>query len=75
MPRTNAEGRQAGGMSPQALRLEDLARILSALGPMSVTVEMLRSDIEQGAPLNHDGTANILHLAAWLAKEAQRGGD
>ena len=76
MPETNAEGRQPSGLNPQALRLEDLARILTALGPMPVTVEVLRADIEQGAPTNRDGTVNLLHIAAWLAKkEAGRAGD
>ena len=75
MPETNANGRQPSGLNPQALRLEDLARILTALGPMPVTVEVLRADIEQGAPTNRDGTVNLLHIAAWLAREAQRGGD
>ena len=75
MPETNANGRQPSGLNPQALRLEDLARILSALGPMPVTVEVLRADIEQGAPTNRDGTVNLLHIAAWLAKEAARAGD
>ena len=75
MPETNANGRQPSGLNPQALRLEDLARILTALGPMPVTTDVLRADIEQGAPMNRDGTVNLLHIAAWLAREAQRGGD
>ena len=75
MPETNANGRQPSGLNPQALRLEDLARILTALGPMPVTVEVLRADIEQGAPANRDGTVNLLHIAAWLAREAARAGD
>jgi|GEM_PF-3033805 hypothetical protein len=39
MPDTIAQGRQPSPLSPQALRLKDLARILSALGPRPVTVE------------------------------------
>jgi hypothetical protein len=69
MPETNANGRQPGGLNPQALRQEDLARILTAFGPRPVSVDMLRADIEQGAPTNCDGTVNLLHLAAWLAKK------
>ncbi len=38
MSEHNAEGRQPGSLNPQALRLADVARILSALGPNPVTV-------------------------------------
>ena len=69
MPDNNPENRQAGGLNPQALRLEDLARILSASGPHPVTVEMLQKDIDDGAPVNPNGTMNLVHYAAWLVKE------
>ena len=62
-------------MTPQALRLEDVARILSASGPKSVTVDMLRAHIHDGAPVNPDGTVNLVQYVAWLVKEATRGGD
>jgi hypothetical protein len=58
-----------GGLHPQHLRLEDLAKILTALGPKPVTVEMLQADIDDGAPVNRDGTVNLLHFAAWIACE------
>ena len=74
MPDNNPENRQAGGLNPQALRLADMARILSASGPRPVTVEMLQTDIEDGAPQNADCTMNLVHYAAWLAKEIS-GGD
>ena len=69
MPDNNPENRQTGGLNPQALRLEDLARILSASGPHPVTVEMLQTDIDDGAPVNPNGTMNLVHYAAWLVKE------
>ena len=69
MPDNNPENRQAGGLNPQALRLEDMARILSASGPRPVTVEMLQTDIDDGAPVNPNGTMNLVHYAAWLVKE------
>jgi hypothetical protein len=61
-------GQQSGAISPQSLRLEDVAKILSAMGPKPVTIEMLLADIDDGAPVNHDGTINLLHYASWLAK-------
>jgi hypothetical protein len=65
----NAEGRQDGGLNPQALRLADMARILTASGAHQVTTEMLQSDVGNGAPLNVNGTMNLVHYAAWLVKE------
>ena len=58
----NAEGR----LDPQGLRLGDLARVLSAMGPRPVTVAMLEADIAAGAPINPDGTMNLVQYAAWL---------
>ena len=75
MSETNADGRQGGPLNPQALRLEDLVRILSASGPRPVTVETLQADIDDGAPVNADGTMNLVQYAAWLVKEMTRGGD
>jgi hypothetical protein len=69
MPEHNPEGRPLGGISPQSLRLEDVAKILSAFGPKPVTVEMLQADIDDGAPTNRDGTVNLLSYAAWLTRE------
>lgn len=75
MPETNAEGRQGTQLSPQALRLADLARILSASGGRPVTVEMLQADVEDGAPTNPDGTINLVNYAAWLVGEMGRADD
>lgn len=75
MSDTNAEGRHDGPLNPQALRLEDLARILSASGPRPVTVEMLQADVDDGAPTNPDGTISLLEYARWLISEMLRGRD
>ena len=74
MPEPSAEGRQGPQLSPQALRLADLARILSALGTRPVTVEMLQADIGAGAPTNADGTMNLVNYAAWLVGAMGNGG-
>ena len=52
MTDNNAEGRQDGALSPQALRLADMTRVLSASGPQPVTVEMLQADIDAGVPVS-----------------------
>ena len=67
----NAE-RQDGAINPQGLRAEDLARILSAMGPKPVTVAMLQDDRDHGAPTNPDGTFNLIQYVAWLLRENAR---
>ena len=63
----------AGALSPSAMTLQQAARVLVAVGARHATVENLRRDIEAGAPVNADGTVNLVHYAAWLAREAARG--
>jgi hypothetical protein len=75
MSESNASGRQDGPLNPQALRLEDLARILSASGPRPVTVETLEDDIDDGAPVNPDGTMNLVEYGRWLIGEMLHGSD
>ena len=58
---------------PDKLRPADLAEILSAVGPKPVTVEMLQADFDDGAPINDDGTINLVSYLAWLLKETTPG--
>ena len=69
----NHEVRPTGPINPQALRLEDLARILTISGPIPVTVEMIQEDITDGAPTNADGTLNLVQYASWIVKEMADG--
>jgi len=73
MTDTTAQGQHGSALNTQALRLDALARLLSAAGPKVVTVDMLQADIDAGAPMNADGTLNLVHYVAWLLKEAGRG--
>ena len=57
-----------------ALTATQVAKILTAAGGRPVTEEMVRVDIDAGAPVNPDGTLNLLHYTAWLVKELA-GGD
>jgi hypothetical protein len=54
------------------LSLADAARALSQIGGEPITEQMLRADVEAGAPTNADGTLNLVHYAAWLAKQMGR---
>jgi hypothetical protein len=64
-----------GGLNPNALSVANAARLLTKVGGRPITEEMLRTDIDAGAPVNADGTLNLVHLGAWLVKEMGRGGD
>jgi len=57
-----------------ALTVVQAAKVLSAVGGRRITEEMFRADIDAGAPVNPDGTINLLHYAAWLVREVT-GGD
>lgn len=56
-----------------ALSVVDAATILSRAGSKLVTAELVRKDIDAGAPTNPDGTLNLVHYAAWLSKERAHG--
>jgi len=36
-------------------------------------LDLLQAHIHGGAPVNPDGTLNLVHYAAWLVKEMDRG--
>ncbi len=72
-PDRDSAGRH--GMNPAALSLIDAARLLSAAGGQAVTVEMLEADVAAGAPMNANGTLNLVHYAAWLVREMSSGAD
>jgi hypothetical protein len=61
-------------LNPGALSVADAARVLSRMGSKAVTEEMLRADIDAGAPTNANGTINLVHYAAWLVKEMAASG-
>lgn len=61
-------------LRPTALSLRDAAWLLSRTGGQPISVEMLEVDVADGAPTNPDGTINLVHYAAWLAKKMGRSG-
>ena len=63
------------GLKITALPLADVAALLSRVGGKPVTAEMIRADIDAGAPANPDGTMNLVHYAAWLVREVTTRGD
>lgn len=61
------------GLRLTALPLSDATKVLSKSGGRPVTEAMLRADLAAGAPVNPDGTINLIHYAAWLVKELAHG--
>jgi len=52
-----------------AINIPDLAKVLKQAGSRHASEESIRQDVEKGAPVNYDGTINLIHYAAWLVKE------
>ena len=61
------EGRDV--LNPASIDPEALARMLG------LDAGTMRRHIEEGAPVNRDGTLNLIHYAAWLNTEAPRSED
>ena len=69
------------GAAPKltALPIEQAVALLRRSGSQRMTVDALRSDLAAGAPVNGDGTLNLVAYGAWLAqalaeREAAHGG-
>lgn len=60
-------------IDPAAMRPEDAARALSAARVGPITAAMINADIAAGAPVNADGTINLVSYAAWLVREMAHG--
>ena len=54
--------------NPTALPKELAVRALALAGSRTVTLERLEEDIASGAPVNEDGTVNIIAYGAWILK-------
>jgi hypothetical protein len=52
-----------------ALSIFDLVKLLKRSGSRTVSEETVREDVESGAPVNPDGTFNLIKYAAYLAKD------
>ena len=48
---------------------ENFVTAMRRSGSRTLTLERLEADIAAGAPVNADGTSNILKYVAWIAKE------
>jgi len=55
-------------LDPAALVVADLAALLTKAGGIRVDVAWIEADLAAGAPTNADGTVNLMHYTAWLAR-------
>ena len=58
-----------------SISIPDLAKLLKHAGSSHASEEAIRQDVEKGAPVNHDGTINLIHYAAWLIREVGNDGN
>ena len=52
----------------KALPKESVVRVLKISGSRTISLEQLENDIEAGAPVNENGTIDILAYGAWILK-------
>ncbi|MDD5728017.1 MAG: hypothetical protein PHV59_05565 [Victivallales bacterium] len=52
-----------------ALSISDLVKLLKRSGSRTASKETVTEDVANGAPVNPDGTFNLIKYAAYLAKE------
>lgn len=51
------------------LTKDELVLAMRRAGSRTISLERLEADIAAGAPVNADGTVNILKYVAWVVKE------
>ena len=56
-----------------ALKPDQVVDVLVKSGFRDMTLELLHSDFDLGAPRNPDGTVNLIHYMAWTLKEIYNG--
>ena len=66
-------GNENQPVDPNRLTPSQAAKLLSAAAKIQIPVEQIKQDLDEGAPLNADGTLNLVNYAAWLAGEMRRG--
>lgn len=53
-----------------AMSPSDLVWLLSKAAGIELTADMVASDIAAGAPVNEDGTIDVIQYTAWLVLKA-----
>jgi hypothetical protein len=61
-------------LSITAMKVSELAKLLKQAGSRYASEVVIRKDIESGAPVNSDGTINLIHHTAWLLQKEGNNG-
>jgi hypothetical protein len=69
VPPKPAAGAEDAGLRLTRLPLPEAAALFARFRARHTTVDAIRADLAAGAPANPDGTLNLIHYAAWLARE------
>ncbi len=59
----------ADRIDPLAVTVAQAAKVLSAVSGERIAEEMIRADVEAGAPVTADGRVNLVYYAAWLVRQ------
>lgn len=60
-------------INPLKLTPAEAALLLSKASGKAITEDAVREAIEAGCPVDDSGHLNLVHVAAWLNKEASHG--
>ena len=63
-----------GEYKPKHLSKDEVVKVLKLSGSRTISLENLERDIAEGAPVNEDGTMDIIAYGAWILK-GNRNGD
>ena len=63
-----------GEYKPKHLTKDEVVKVLKLSGSRTISLENLERDIAEGAPVNEDGTMDIIAYGAWILK-GNRNGD
>ncbi len=56
---------------PHCLSVDQLSKLLTNTGTLTISTSMLEKDVKAGAPVNDNGKINLVHYAAWLAARSK----
>ena len=62
-----------GEYKPKHLTKDEVVKVLKLSGSRTISLENLERDIAEGAPVNEDGTMDIIAYGAWILKGNKNG--